>query len=121
MRVLQSPTAASGWVQVGAFLPRDPDVAQRLRDQQHAVPLLMVHGSSDMLVPLERRHAAQQKCGAGSCCRGAAACFICMTNPACAPAYPASLPAAEARAPPPCYQALRPSVTSVLPYQLPRY
>ena len=52
------------WLQVGAFLPRDPDVAQRLRDQQHAVPVLMVHGSSDMLVPLERRRAAQQSCGA---------------------------------------------------------
>ena len=81
-------------VQVGAFLPRDPHVAQRLRDQQHAVPLLMVHGSSDMLVPLERRHAAQQESGgASSCCRAAAARF-CMKYPACAPACPASLPAA---------------------------
>jgi len=41
--------------QVGAFSPRDPAVAQQLQDGQHAVPVLMVHGKSDTLVPLERR------------------------------------------------------------------
>ena len=62
---LHSHTSRSDWLQVGAFLPRDPDVAQRLRSKQHAVPVLMVHGSSDMLVPMERRRAAQLLCKAG--------------------------------------------------------
>jgi len=47
--------------QVGAFLPRDAAMVQRLRDAPHAVPTLFVHGRGDALVPLERWCAARRR------------------------------------------------------------
>ena len=50
---------------MGAFLPRDAAMVQRLRDAPHAVPTLFVHGRGDALVPLERWCAARRgACGA---------------------------------------------------------
>ncbi|KAK9844194.1 hypothetical protein WJX81_007736 [Elliptochloris bilobata] len=51
---------------VGAFLPRDPDVVQGLRASRHAVPTLLVHGSSDMLIPLARSEALREAMGGRS-------------------------------------------------------